>query len=177
MENIRYTTLLEKEICAYFNTEKSLLLPSGYMGMSILIQSEGTSRDHLFIDSDAHYSVWDAVTSSHKPVTPFHHLNPESLQRKITEELLPDEIPVVISDAVFPVSGEIAPLPEYLKVLQPYDGRIYLDDAHGMGVLGEHGRGILDYFGIDARQLQSVRHAQQSPGWLRWNYLPANPHG
>ena len=141
--------LLEKEICAYFNSEKSLLLPSGYMGMSILTQVEGTSVDHLFIDSKAHYSVWDAVTFSHKPVTPFHHLIPESLQKKIKEELLPGEIPVVISDAVFPVSGEIAPLPEYLTILQPYDGRIYLDDAHGMGVLGPHGRGILDHFGIE----------------------------
>lgn len=142
--------LLEKEICAYFNIEKSITLPSGYMGMSILIQAEGTSADHLFIDSNAHYSIWDAVTFSHKPVTPFHHLNPESLRKKIQEELLPREIPVVISDAVFPVSGEIAPLPEYLSTLQPFGGRIYLDDAHGMGVLGEHGRGILDYFGIDA---------------------------
>jgi 8-amino-7-oxononanoate synthase len=141
--------LLEKEICSYFGTEKALLLPSGYMGMSVLIQVEGLPDDHLFIDSDAHYSVWDAATSSNKPVTAFHHIDPESLQEKIRAELLAGEIPVVISDAVFPISGEIAPLLDYLEIVKPYIGRIYLDDAHGMGVLGNHGRGILDYFNIE----------------------------
>jgi len=141
-------SMLEKEICKTFDTEKALLLPSGYMGMSVLIQVDGTPKDHLFIDSDAHFSVWDAVTAANKPITLFRHLNPASLLEKIKIELLPGEIPVVVSDGVFPISGEIAPLPEYLEILKAYNGRIYLDDAHGMGVLGNHGRGILDYFNI-----------------------------
>ncbi|MEI8133422.1 MAG: aminotransferase class I/II-fold pyridoxal phosphate-dependent enzyme, partial [Leptolinea sp.] len=131
-------SMLEKEICKTFDTEKALLLPSGYMGMAVLIQVDGTDSDHLFIDSDAHFSVWDAATAAIKPITPFRHLNPDSLLKKIQIELLHGEIPVVISDGVFPISGEIAPLPEYLEILKAYNGRIYLDDAHGMGVLGDH---------------------------------------
>jgi 8-amino-7-oxononanoate synthase len=139
---------LEGEICTYFQTEKALLLPSGYMGLSVFLQADGSPNDHIFIDSYAHFSAWDAVLGAHKSFTPFHHQTPDSLQEKIHTELLPGEIPVIISDAVFPISGEIAPLPDYLQVIQPYGGRIYLDDAHGMGVLGNSGRGILDFFDI-----------------------------
>ncbi|MEI8132028.1 MAG: aminotransferase class I/II-fold pyridoxal phosphate-dependent enzyme, partial [Leptolinea sp.] len=143
-------SLLEKEICKTFDSEKALLLPSGFMGMAVLLQVDGTSKDHLFIDSDAHFSVWDAATAANKPITPFRHLNSGNLLEKIQLELLPSEIPVVVSDGVFPISGEIAPLPEYLEILKTYNGRIYLDDAHGMGALGIHGRGILDYFNIQS---------------------------
>jgi 8-amino-7-oxononanoate synthase len=140
---------LEWEARAYFAAEKALFFPSGYMGMSVLLQTNGTVNDHIFIDSAAHYSAWDACLAANKTMTPFHHLRPESLTEKIKAELLRGEHPLVISDSVFPISGEIAPLPDYLDVLEPYTGRIFLDDAHGMGVLGEFGRGILDHFKVD----------------------------
>jgi glycine C-acetyltransferase/8-amino-7-oxononanoate synthase len=56
----------------------------------------------------------------------------------------------VLSDGVFPVSGALAPAPEYLEIVQDYDGLLCLDDAHGTGVLGENGRGTLEYHGIDS---------------------------
>lgn len=140
---------LEQEARAFFAAEKALFFPSGYMGMSVLLQTNGTVNDHIFIDSAAHYSAWDACLAANKTITPFHHLRPESLAEKIKAELVRGEHPLVISDGVFPISGEIAPLPDYLDVLEPYSGRIFLDDAHGMGVLGEFGRGILDHFKVD----------------------------
>jgi len=139
---------LEQECCAYFGAEKVLYFASGYMGMSVLTQATGILFDHIFIDSDAHYSLWDAAHATNKPVTAFHHLRAESLAERLQRELLASERPLVLSDGVFPVSGEIAPLPAYLELAKRYAGLVYMDDAHAVGVLGEHGRGLPDYFGI-----------------------------
>jgi 8-amino-7-oxononanoate synthase len=139
---------LEKEACAYFGAEKVLYFASGYLGMSILTQATGNRFNHIFIDSSAHFSIWDAAHATNLPITPFHHLRPQSLADVLRSELLPQERPLVLSDGVFPVSGEIAPLPEYLDLVKPLHGLIYLDDAHAVGVLGKKGTGTPEYYSI-----------------------------
>ncbi len=146
---------LEEQACLYFASEKALFFPSGYMGVGILLQTDSTANDHIFIDSVAHYSLWDAAQASTKITTVFRHRSPEDLAEKIREELQSGERPLVISDAVFPVSGEITPLPDYLSVIEPYHGHAFLDDAHGVGVLGEHGRGILDFFNLISENVKT----------------------
>jgi 8-amino-7-oxononanoate synthase len=142
-------TQLEREACAFFNAEKVLYFPSGYMGISVLSQATGFLYEHIFIDSAAHFSLWDAAQATNLPITPFHHRDPADLAACIRRDLAPRQRPLLLSDGVFPISGEIAPLPDYLSVLQSYDGHVYLDDAHAVGVLGENGRGTPDYYGID----------------------------
>jgi len=139
---------LEQEACTYFGAEKALYFASGYLGTSILTQSTGNRFDHIFIDSSAHFSLWDAANATNLPITPFHHLRSQSLDERLRGELHPKERPLVLSDGVFPVSGEIAPLPEYLELVKPLQGLVYLDDAHAVGVLGKNGRGTPDYFDI-----------------------------
>ena len=139
---------LEQEACAFFGAEKILYFASGYLGTSILTQATGNRFDHIFIDSSAHFSMWDAAYATNLPITPFHHLSPQSLAENLESELLRQERPLVLSDGVFPVSGEIAPLPEYLALVKHLQGLVYLDDAHAAGVLGKNGRGTPEYFGI-----------------------------
>jgi 8-amino-7-oxononanoate synthase len=139
---------LEQEACAYFGAEKVLYFASGYLGISILTQATGSQFDHIFIDSSAHFSLWDAAHATNLPITPFHHLRAKSLAALLASELLSQERPLVLSDGVFPVSGEIAPLPEYLELVKPLQGLVYVDDAHAVGVLGENGRGTPEYFHI-----------------------------
>jgi 8-amino-7-oxononanoate synthase len=145
---------LDRQASAFFNAEKALFFPSGYMGMGILLQTNSTVNDHIFIDSNAHFSLWDAAQASTRVTTVFRHRSQEDLSAKLRAELLPGERALVISDAVFPISGEIAPLPDYLTAIEPYNGHIFLDDAHGMGVLGQHGRGILDHFELPAERVK-----------------------
>ena len=139
---------LEAEACAYFDSQKVLYLASGYLGMLALTQATSRLFEHIFIDSAAHYSLWDAAQASNKPITVFHHLQPDRLEAALRAELLPGERPLVLSDGLFPISGEIAPLPGYLDLAKAYNGMVYLDDAHAAGVLGPNGRGTLDYYGI-----------------------------
>ena len=147
----------EREACAFFGDEKVIYLASGYLGMSAITQATSAQFDHIFIDSSAHFSLWDAAQATNKPITPFHHRQPEHLQACLASELRPHERPLVLSDGVFPVSGEIAPLPGYLEVITAYDGLVYLDDAHAVGVLGENGRGTAEYFNLSGTGCRSVK--------------------
>jgi glycine C-acetyltransferase/8-amino-7-oxononanoate synthase len=139
---------LDREGAAFFGAEKVSYFPSGYQGAAILTQATTPLFDRIFIDASAHFSLWDAAYATNLPITPFHHLSPDHLAENLRQELLPQERPLVLSDGVFPISGEIAPLPAYLALVQPYHGLVYLDDAHAVGVLGANGRGVPEYFGV-----------------------------
>ncbi|NMC83993.1 MAG: pyridoxal phosphate-dependent aminotransferase family protein, partial [Anaerolineaceae bacterium] len=141
-------TDMEEAACTFFACEKVLTFASGYLGAAVLIQGEGQANDHFFIDADAHFSLWDAAAASNHAITPFAHCRPEALQAALQHELAAGERAVVLSDGLFPISGEVAPLPDYLEVLRNLPARLIVDDAHGAGVLGEHGRGTLEFWGI-----------------------------
>lgn len=147
---------LEKHACAFFGCERLLYFASGYMGASILVQADLHAHDHFFIDESAHFSLWDAAALSNRPTTPFKHLSAASLAEKLHAELQSGARPILLTDGLFPISGEIAPLPEYLALLQPLHGRLIVDDAHAVGVLGGTGRGSLAHFGIDDPACQST---------------------
>lgn len=146
---------LDKELRAFFGVEKTLYVASGYLGATILCQGLREECDRLFIDERSHFSVLDAARAAGKPFHLFPHLDSGDLRAVLTRELQPGERPLVLSDGVFPISGEIAPLLDLLDVVEPYHGMIALDDAHAAGVLGEHGRGTADFFGVDNEQVLS----------------------
>ena len=146
---------LERQACAYFGTEKMVCFASGYLGTAVLTQTSGHPNDHIFIDSSSHFSLWDAAQATNKPITPFHHCSADSLAENLRRELLANERPLVLSDGVFPISGEIAPLPEYLALVKPYNGLVFVDDAHAAGVLGKNGRGTPEYFDIESDRCQT----------------------
>lgn len=135
---------------AFFAVADIRYFASGYLGNLMLLQGLNKRYERIFIDNAAHYSVWDGARSSGKPIVPFHHLSPDDLSTQLKEQLRPGERPLLLTDGVFPVSGEIAPLPAYLEILHPYNGLTCLDDAHASGVLGANGRGTMEYFGLTA---------------------------
>jgi len=169
-EHPLYRTL-EREACRFFGADRVVYFASGYLGMSVLTQAGVERFDHIFIDSVAHYSLWDAAQATNRPITPFHHLEAGALEESLGKELRAGERPLVLSDGVFPVSGEICPLPDYLQVIRRYDGLIYLDDAHAVGVLGAEGRGTPDHFGIaaqDCRTSATLAKALGGYGGILW---------
>ena len=138
----------------YFQTESILTYPSGYMGNIILFRALEDKYDKIFVDKESHYSMKDAVDLSGKPSITFLHLDSKDLERKIKDHLKPHERPLIASDGVFPVSGAIAPIPEYLKVIENInDAIIVIDDCHGTGVIGQFGRGTYEYFGLNRPNL------------------------
>ena len=144
---------VERAAARFFEAERAVYFVSGYLGNAILTQGLWGEYEHIFVDEDSHFSVWDGARTVDVPVTPFRHRDPGDLAARCRASLKPGERPLLISDGVFPISGEIAPAPDYIQVLEPYDGAILcLDDAHATGVIGEKGQGTLEYF-----QLQGER--------------------
>lgn len=118
----------------------------------MLILLQGLSEDYtvIFCDAASHYSVKTAAAAAGKPCIHFAHRSPEDLRRQLANHLPPGRRPLVLSDGVFPISGEIAPVADYLEAIAAYDNAaLCLDDAHAYGVLGENGRGVQEYFHLE----------------------------
>lgn len=146
---------VEKKAAEYFGTESSCYLASGYLCNTAGFQAlTAMGRfDVIFMDDGSHYSVVDYVGLTGKPVVRFAHADPEDLRRKLPSGLKARQKPLVVSDGVFPTFGQIAPVPEYVKAIEPYEGLVWLDDNHGVGVLGPNGRGTYDHFGLKSDRL------------------------
>lgn len=138
---------VEAAAARYFGAAAALYYVTAYLGNAILVQGLAGDYDHIFVDGAAHFSVRDAAQVAGLPVTTFGHLDPDDLAAQLRARLRPRERPLVLSDGVFPISGEIAPAPAYAAALAGYDGAILcLDDAHATGVLGATGRGTVEYW-------------------------------
>lgn len=150
--------LLEVEAKAskFFGTESALYYVSGYLGNSILLQGLEDHYEIIFVDKESHYSVMDGAALVDKPLVLFSHLDPHDLRGKIKKHLKRSQRPLLICDGIFPVSGEISPVLDYLEVLREFDGSIIcVDDAHAIGVIGEKGRGSFEFFGLEDERLYS----------------------
>ncbi len=141
---------LEKRIAEYFGTEDSLHFVSGYLDNLFLVQAFRDKVDAVFIDETSHFSIKDAVYSAHKPVLMFRHRDPGDLAAQLKANLKPGQVPLVMTDGIFPTFGVIAPVPDYVKAIEPYQGILCLDDSHSVGVLGPKGRGTYDHFGVSS---------------------------
>ena len=146
--NIPPTLDAERRLAEFFGTEAAFYFASGYAGNNILLSALADDVDIIFVDQLSHYSVWEAAGQSRRPVYHFRHRDPGDLAAGLRKKLRPGQRPLVISDGVFSVRGTIAPVAEYCQELSPYDGAVLLlDDAHGIGVLGDQGRGTYEHAG------------------------------
>jgi glycine C-acetyltransferase/8-amino-7-oxononanoate synthase len=151
-ENPIFQTL-EQVAARFFEAERATYFVSGYLGNAILVQGLMGEYEHIFLDEDSHFSAWHAVQAATVPATSFRHLAAEDLDLQCRANLRPGERPLVISDGIFPISGEIAPVPDYVAVLAAYEGAILcLDDAHATGVIGQKGQGTLEYYGLQGER-------------------------
>ncbi len=144
---------VERKVAEYFGTEDAVYFVSGYFDNLILAQGLANDYDVLFIDETSHFSIRDGVATVRKPVFTFRHRDADDLSVQIKKNLKPGQRPLLMSDGVFPTFGVIAPVPDYMKVLEPYGGLISLDDSHAVGVLGSNGRGTYEHFGVKSDRL------------------------
>jgi 8-amino-7-oxononanoate synthase len=131
----------------YFGTAEAAYFGSGYLSILILTKALADDFDTVFADESAHFCIRDAAAAAGKPVHLFRHRDPDDLAAMLRRKLRRGGRPLVLTDGVFPISGGIAPLPEYREALAPYGGLLAVDDAHGAGVLGARGRGTVEHFG------------------------------
>jgi glycine C-acetyltransferase/8-amino-7-oxononanoate synthase len=148
----------------FFGSERNLYYASGYLGAGILVQGLREGYERIFIDESAHFSVFEAAHASGCAVHAFAHCDATDLVEKIRAELQAGERPLVLSDGLFPISGEIAPADALLAVVEAYDGLLALDDAHAAGVLGRQGRGTLEFWQVNSPRCYSSKTLSKALG-------------
>jgi glycine C-acetyltransferase/8-amino-7-oxononanoate synthase len=139
---------VEELAASFFGTPRARYIISGYLGNFFLLQALRDDYDVVFADEISHYSIRDALAAVDRPVFTFAHLDPGDLSSQLRRHLRAGQRPLVITDAVFPITGALAPLSDYAEIMAGYDGLLSVDDSHGVGVLGERGRGSLEHWGL-----------------------------
>lgn len=144
---------VERLAAAMFGLDDAFYFASGWLGNSILVQLLDAESALVCVDDCSHYSVFEAaLRPRNDPFVFFRHRDPDDLRAKLRENLKPGQSPLVLSDGVFAATGEIAPADVYRDILCDYRGSVlWLDDAHGLAVLGENGRGTYEHVGLWAR--------------------------
>lgn len=138
---------VEEDAAAFFKAEDAVYYASGYLGFPIYAELLNDRFDLFILDEHAHYSVFAGTRQAGVEFITFNHLDPDDLSAKLKRHLKPGRKPLLVSDGIFPIFGEIAPVDCYCAELSHYDGwGLYIDDAHGVGILGANGRGTLEHF-------------------------------
>ncbi|ADE12813.1 8-amino-7-oxononanoate synthase [Sideroxydans lithotrophicus] len=137
---------LEQQLAAFAGKPAALLFSTGYMANLGVVQALVGKGDTVFADKLNHASLNDAMQLSRAETKRYRHGDMQQLSQLLAQT--PSGRKLVITDAVFSMDGDIAPLQELLALCEQHDAWLYVDDAHGFGVLGEQGRGSLAQFGI-----------------------------
>ena len=138
--------MLEEALARFTGFPQALLFSTGYMANAGVVTALAGRGDAIFADKLNHASLNDAVLISRAKFSRYPHLDLNVLERQLAASNAKSKL--VITDAVFSMDGDIAPVSNLLALCEKYDGWLMLDDAHGFGVLGPQGRGILAHYGI-----------------------------
>jgi 8-amino-7-oxononanoate synthase len=142
---------LELELASFVDKPAALLFSTGYMANLGVVQALVGKDDMVFADKFNHASLNDAMLLSRATVKRYRHNDMPQLVQLLDQTESGRKL--VITDAVFSMDGDLAPLPELLALCEKHDAWLLIDDAHGFGVLGEQGRGSLSHFGISSKRI------------------------
>ena len=140
----RYHDALEKKLAKFVNMPAALVFSTGYMANIGVVSSLVGRGDAVFCDKLNHACLNDGAILSRADFKRFAHNDVAALEKLLKSSSAKRKLIAV--DAVFSMDGDIAPLPAYLRLCEQYDAYLYVDDAHGFGVLGEHGNGSVSHF-------------------------------
>jgi len=141
-----------EEVLAYFTGfPRALLFSSGYMANAGVVTALVGHGDAVFTDRLNHASLNDAALLSRAKLTRYPHLDLAILEQRLAVSQAKRKL--VMTDAVFSMDGDIAPVAKLLELCEKYDAWLLLDDAHGFGVLGQQGRGIVSHFNISSPRI------------------------
>ena len=138
---------LEEKLAKFFRKDAALTFSTGYQTNLGIISSLAGKDDVVVIDKLDHASIIDACRLSFAEIKKFKHNDMNSLEFVLHE--CGDRGKLVVVDGVYSMEGDIAPLPDIVRVCKKYGARLMVDDAHGIGVLGKTGRGTAEHFGLE----------------------------
>lgn len=141
---------LEEKLANFKRVEAAISFQSGFNSNVATVPTIMGPEDVIFSDELNHASIIDACRLTKAKTVRYQHCDATSLEEKLQESQTVRR-KLVITDGVFSMDGDIAPLPDIVEVADKYGAMVMVDDAHGEGVLGNSGRGIADHFGLHGR--------------------------
>lgn len=138
---------LEKRLSVFKNEQDSAIFASGYLGNKILLHVLRKEYSAIFMDELAHPSIKDAIPNGFQKVFQYEHCNTDHLEVMLKKNKR--FRPLIISDGLFSLSGEIVPLDRISQLAEKYSAMVVIDDAHATGILGENGRGTPEFYNLE----------------------------
>ncbi len=140
---------LERELAEFLHKESALIFSTGFQSNLGILSAIAGRSDYIISDSMNHASIVDGCRLSFARTLKYQHSDMEDLERLLVRCSDGKHGILVVTDGVFSMEGDIANLPEIVRLARKYGARVMVDDAHALGVLGEAGRGTAEYFGLE----------------------------
>ncbi|MBG9768128.1 glycine C-acetyltransferase [Bacillus vallismortis] len=141
---------LERKLAAFKKTEAALVFQSGFTTNQGVLSSILSKDDIVISDELNHASIIDGIRLTKADKKVYQHVDMSDLER-VLRKSMNYRMRLIVTDGVFSMDGNIAPLPDIVELAEKYDAFVMVDDAHASGVLGENGRGTVNHFGLDGR--------------------------
>ena len=139
---------LEDALATFLNKEAVVTFSTGFQTNLGIISALVSRRDYVICDKDNHASIYDGCKLSFGKMERYNHNDMEDLARTLAS--IPEAAgKLIVTDGVFSMGGDIAKLPEIVRLAKQFGARVMVDDAHSLGILGNGGRGTADYFGLN----------------------------
>ena len=138
---------LEKELAEFVGKDESLCFSTGFTVNEGVIPQLAGRGDYIICDDRDHASIVDGRRLSFATQLKYKHNDMEALEKEL-QKCEPDALKLIVVDSVFSMEGDLANLPEIVRLKKKYNATIYVDEAHGLGVFGRNGRGVCDHFGL-----------------------------
>lgn len=146
--NMSFHQKLEERLSDFVHKEAALVFSTGYQTNLGIISAVAGRNDYIICDRLNHASIIDACRLSFAKMVKFEHNDMDDLER-VLSNIDDNHGKLIVVDGVFSMEGHICKLPETVRLARKYGARIMVDDAHGLGVLGERGRGTGEHFGLE----------------------------
>lgn len=138
---------LEARLADYVGKEDAMIYSTGF-GVNLGVVSTLTGReDYIILDEQDHASIIEGRRLSFSNYLKYKHNDMESLEVQL-KKCEPDKVKLIVTDGVFSMEGDVANLPEIVRLAKKYNATVMVDEAHGIGVFGRQGRGTCDHFGV-----------------------------
>ncbi len=158
--------LLEQALADFMSPQlvqgRALYLSSGYMANLAVITALADKQSEIFSEALNHASLIDGARLSRAKISVYPHRDLEALEKLLASSTAHNKL--VVTDSVFSMDGDIAPLPELLALCERHGAWLIVDDAHGFGVLGEQGRGALEHFALRSPQIVLIGTLSKAAG-------------
>ena len=139
---------LEERLAGFLHQEGAMTFSTGVQSNLGIISALVGRNDYVILDKEDHASIYDACRLSYGKLLRYEHNDMEALERCL--QRVPESAgALIVTDGLFSMSGDIANLPEICRLAKQYGARVMVDDAHGLGVIGEGGRGTASYYGLE----------------------------